>query len=82
MEINKDKLSYLENLYLKSQNSITIVFLKGEKGLGKSYVIDTFIKNNNNVINICPDNTIISFLSSFKSAIEIFYLTYTENIIL
>lgn len=72
MEINKDKLFYLENLYLKSQNSTTIVFLKGEKGLGKSYVIDTFIKNKNNVINICPDNTIISFLSSFKSAIEIF----------
>ena len=70
MEINKVKLSYLEELYLKSQNSTTIVFVRGEKGVGKSYIIDAFIKGKNNVINVHPDSGDTSFLSSFESAIK------------
>ena len=46
MNVFENNVKLLEDFYEENSKS-SIVFLKGEMGLGKSYTINQFIKNKN-----------------------------------
>jgi len=50
-----------------------MVFMRGEKGLGKSEVIHRFLQQQNKVIVVSPDKSNESYLSSFETSLIRFY---------
>lgn len=68
MNVFENNVKLLEDFYEKNSKS-SIVFLKGEMGLGKSYTINQFIKNKNNVLHIKPGFANDYFLLPFIDAL-------------
>lgn len=70
---NEEKYRALLRLYSESTSSTTIVFLRGDRGMGKTEVINEFISQRKNVINVSYDNPSEPYLSPFGDALNKYY---------
>jgi tetratricopeptide (TPR) repeat protein len=65
----EDNLKLLYELYKKSDSRTNIVFIRGDKGLGKTVLIESFIKHFKNCVTVMANNENEPYLKPFQTAV-------------